>query len=257
MPWDPIIYNKFKNVRFLPFFDLSDMIQETTPMKSVDLGCGTGEQTALLVEKFNHATFMGIDSSLEMLEQAHPLGSDRLEFQCQTTEEFASADESWDLVFSNAALQWSDDHHELFPKLISKINPGGQFAVQMPCQAENKLNKLLYNLADSEPYRTQLKGWNRKSAVLGVDEYAQIMFACGLSNLNISQRVYPILAKDQDTLYEFIAGSALIPYMERLKEEEKSLFIKAFKVEIAHAFKQLPALYAFKRILLYGIKALD
>ncbi|WP_423212696.1 hypothetical protein [Myroides odoratimimus] len=64
----------------------------------------------------------------------------------------------------------------------------------------------------------------------------------------------PIIAEDHDTLYEFIAGSALIPYLERLDEEEKVLFIKAFKEKIADAFQQLPALYAFKRILLYGIK---
>lgn len=255
MPWDPTIYNKFKNVRFLPFFDLSDLIQETSPMKSVDLGCGTGEQTALLSEKFKQATFTGIDSSLEMLEKAKPLSSDHLAFKYQTIEDFTYTAETWDLVFSNAALQWSDNHLDLFPKLISKLNPGGQFAVQMPSQSENILNKLLYNLADSEPYKTQLNGWNRKSAVLSLDEYAQLMFDCGLGNLQIAQRIYPIIAKDTDTLYEFIAGSALIPYMERLNEEEQILFTKAFKAEIANAFQKLPALYAFKRILLYGIKA--
>lgn len=230
------------------------MIQETKSMKSVDLGCGTGEQTALLADKFKHATFTGIDSSLEMLEKAHPLNSDRLTFKHQTIEEFTSSDESWDLIFSNAALQWSDKHDELFPKLISKVNVGGQFVVQMPCQAENILNKLLYDLADLEPYRTQLKGWNRKSSVLTIDQYAQIMFDGGLSDLSISQRVYPIIAENYDTLYEFISGSALIPYIERLAEEERPFFIKAFKEKIANAFEQLPALYAFKRILLYGIK---
>ncbi|MFM9401986.1 methyltransferase domain-containing protein [Myroides odoratimimus] len=254
MPWDPTVYNKFKDVRFLPFFDLSTMIQETKSMKAVDLGCGTGEQTALLVDKFKHAIFTGIDSSLEMLEKAHPLESERLTFKHQTIEEFTSADESWDLIFSNAALQWSDKHEELFPHLISKVNAGGQFAVQMPCQAENILNKLLYDLADQQPYKAQLKGWNRRPPVLTLDQYAQIMFDGGLSELHISQRVYPIIAEDHDTLYEFIAGSALIPYLERLDEEEKVLFIKAFKEKIADAFQQLPALYAFKRILLYGIK---
>lgn len=115
MPWNPTVYNKFKDVRFLPFFDLSNMIRETKSMKSIDLGCGTGEQTVLLVDKFKHATFTGIDSSLEMLGKAKYLRSDRLKFKHQTIEEFISTDESWDLIFSNAALQWSDNHDELFP----------------------------------------------------------------------------------------------------------------------------------------------
>jgi len=142
----------------------------------------------------------------------------------------------------------------LLPQLISKLNTGGQFAVQMPCQSENILNKLLYQLADSAPFKTQLNGWNRPSPVLSLDAYAQIMFDQGLRQLNISQRVYPIIAPDHTTLFEFIAGSALIPYLERLKEEEKTAFVAAFQAEIAQTFTQLPALYAFKRILLYGVK---
>ncbi|EHQ43869.1 methyltransferase domain-containing protein [Myroides odoratus] len=254
MPWNPTQYNKFKDVRFLPFFDLSKEIQESSILKAVDLGCGTGEQTALLTEKWKQAHFTGIDSSVEMLAKAQPLQSDRLTFKQQTIEEFASTPETWDLIFSNAALQWSDNHAVLFPQLISKLNPGGQFAVQMPCQSENILNKLLYELADSEPFKTQLKGWNRPSPVLSLDGYAQMMFDQGLRQLNLSQRVYPIIAPDHPTLFEFISGSALIPYMERLKEADKTAFATAFQVKIAQTFTQLPALYAFKRILLYGVK---
>lgn len=254
MPWDPTQYNKFKDVRFLPFFDLSKEIQEASIQKAVDLGCGTGEQTALLTDKWKHVHFTGIDSSAEMLAKAQPLQSARLTFKQQTIEEFVSTSETWDLIFSNAALQWSDQHDLLFPQLISKLDTGGQFAVQMPCQSENILNKLLYQLADSEPFKTQLNGWNRPSPVLSLDAYAQIMFDQGLRQLNISQRVYPIIAPDHTTLFEFIAGSALIPYLERLEEEEKTAFVSAFQAEIAQTFTQLPALYAFKRILLYGVK---
>jgi len=254
MPWNPNVYNQFKSVRFLPFFDLSAMIQETTPMKSIDLGCGTGEQTALLVQKFEQATFVGIDASQEMLEKAYPLSSDRLIFTQDTIEAFASTNESWDLIFSNAALQWSDDHQTLFPKLIKKLNPGGQFAVQMPCQAENVLNQLVDNLADTAPFKEQLGGWNRKTTVLSLDDYAQLLFEAGLTDLQLSQRIYPLIAETPDSLYSFIAGSALIPYMERLNEEDQALFIEAFKEKITTAFPTFPALYAFKRILLYGRK---
>lgn len=252
MPWDPAIYNQFKNVRFLPFFDLSDMIHDRLNMKAVDLGCGTGEQTALLVDKFSTAHFVGVDSSSEMLAKAAPLASNRLQFLHTTNESFLEGEEQWDLIFSNAALQWSDNHRVLFPKLIQKLNPDGQFAVQMPYQPENILNGLLFDLAEQEPYKTQLNGWNRPSSVLTLDVYAQIMFDNGLTDLKISQRVYPIIADTHDKLYDFIAGSALIPYLERLNVNEQANFIEAFKTLIREYFTTLPALYAFKRILLYG-----
>jgi len=254
MPWNPDVYNQFKNIRFKPFYDLAELITKEKQMKAVDLGCGTGEQTAILADKFPDAVFTGIDSSPEMLGKSKTLENERLHFRLATTEEVLSADENWDLMFSNAALQWSDNHQELFPKLISKLNTGGQLAVQMPYQPGNTLNKILFELADEEPFRTQLNGWNRPSAVLSIDEYAQILFDNGIHDLNLSQKVYPIIAEDHETLFSFISGSALIPYLEKLDEEQQKTFTEEFKQRIRKNFPKLPAIYAFKRILLYGRK---
>lgn len=254
MPWNPDVYNQFKDIRFKPFYDLSDLIMADSPMKAIDLGCGTGEQTAILTEKFPQAEFTGIDSSPEMLEKSKTLENDRLQFKMSTTEEMIRSNENWDLIFSNAALQWSDDHQILFPQLISKLKTDGQFAVQMPYQPGNTLNKILFELADEEPFKTQLNNWNRPSAVLTIDEYAQILFENGIEELNLSQKVYPIIAEDHETLYKFISGSALIPYLERLDEDQQKQFIPEFKNRIATGFPKLPAIYAFKRILMYGRK---
>ncbi|ASW73031.1 trans-aconitate methyltransferase [Chryseobacterium piperi] len=254
MPWNPDVYNQFKDIRFKPFYDLADLIKEETPMKAVDLGCGTGEQTAILTEKFPHAEFTGIDSSPEMLEKSKTLENERLHFKMAPTEEMLNSNESWDLIFSNAALQWSDDHPTLFPKLITKLKTNGQLAIQMPYQPENILNKILYSLAEEEPFKAQLNGWNRPSAVLTIDEYAQLLFENGIEDLNLSQKVYPIIAADHETLYNFISGSALIPYLERLNQEQQNEFTTEFKKRIAKAFPKLPAIYAFKRILMYGRK---
>lgn len=254
MPWNPDVYNQFKNIRFKPFFDLAELITGETPMKAIDLGCGTGEQTAILTEKFPQAEFIGIDSSPEMLEKSKTLENDRLHFRMSTTEEMLTSDETWDLIFSNAALQWSDDHPQLFPKLISKLKTNGQIAIQMPYQPGNTLNKILTALAGEEPFKSYLQGWNRPSAVLTIDEYAQILFENGIEELNLFQKVYPIIAEDHDTLFNFISGSALIPYLERLDEEQQKEFTHEFKARIATSFPKLPAIYAFKRILLYGRK---
>jgi len=254
MPWNPEIYNQFKNIRFKPFFDLADLITDEKEMKAIDLGCGTGEQTSILAEKFPQATFMGIDSSAEMLEKSKSLESERLHFRQATTEEILESNENWDLIFSNAALQWSDNHHKLFPKLISKLNHNGQLAIQMPYQPGNILNQILFELATEEPFKTQLNNWNRPSAVLTIDEYAQILFANGIEKLNLSQKVYPIIAEDHETLFNFISGSALIPYLERLNEEQQNFFTTEFKKRTAMSFPTLPAIYPFKRILMYGRK---
>ncbi|WP_394775642.1 methyltransferase domain-containing protein [Flavobacterium sp.] len=254
MPWNPEIYNKFKNIRYQPFYDLADFIEPVNGMKAIDLGCGTGEQTAILADKFKEADFLGVDSSAEMLEQSKALETDNLHFRKATTEETIASAEKWDLIFSNAALQWSDNHETIFAKLLEVLNSKGQFAVQMPVQPENKLNKILLELANEEPFKTYLKGYKRDSPVLSIDEYAQILFDGGLENIQMLQKVYPIIANDHETLYNFISGSALIPYIERLEGKEKELFIKTYKERIADHFPKLPAIYSFKRLLLYGRK---
>ena len=254
MPWNPDIYNKFKNIRYQPFYDLADFIEPVSGMKAIDLGCGTGEQTAILADKFAEAHFLGVDSSAEMLEQSKSLETDNLHFRKATTEETLKSGEKWDLIFSNAALQWSNDHVTLFAELIKLVNPKGQFAVQMPVQPENKLNIILAELVDEEQFKSYLKGYKRDSPVLSIDEYAQILFDGGLEDLKIQQKVYPIITNDHETLYNFISGSALIPYIERLDGDEKALFINTYKKRIALHFPKLPAIYSFKRLLLYGKK---
>ncbi|KOP39743.1 methyltransferase domain-containing protein [Flavobacterium sp. WLB] len=254
MPWNPDVYNKFKDIRYKPFYDLIEFIQPQKGMKAIDLGCGTGEQTSILADKFKEAHFLGIDSSAEMLEKSKSLETDNLHFKKATTEETINSGEKWDLIFSNAALQWSYDHESLFPNLLKLLNKDGQFAVQMPVQPKNKLNKILSELVDEEPFKSYLKGYKRDSPVLGLDEYAQILFDGGLKDIEILQKVYPIIADDHETLYNFISGSALIPYIERLEGEQKELFIKTYKERIAVNFPKLPAIYAFKRILMYGRK---
>jgi len=256
MPWNPEIYNKFKNIRYQPFYDLIDLIDPVDKMKAIDFGCGTGEQTFILSEKFPSATFLGIDSSAEMLEKSKELKNDRLNFKQATTEDVIASGEKWDLIFSNAALQWSDNHSELFSALISLLNKNGQFAIQMPVQNENILNQLLHQLIQEEPFKTYLKDWRRDSPVLSMDEYAQILFDGGLENIQIMTKVYPIIANDAQQLLDFISGSALIPYIEKLTEEQQQLFITTYKKRIEEAFPKFPAIYAFKRILIFGKKNL-
>ncbi|OUL63631.1 methyltransferase domain-containing protein [Flavobacterium sp. AJR] len=250
MAWNPEKYNEFKTLRYKPFFDLIAHIQDKPNMKVVDLGCGTGELTNMLSEKLTNPSVKGIDSSKEMLEKAKEFTS--IQFDQKTIEEQINTREKWDLVFANASIQWVDNHEELFPKIISLLNPDGQLAIQMPCQNENLLNQIVIELVQEEPYKSALNNWKRLSPVLTMDDYAQILFENGGTDMVIYQKVYPMIAKSHDELYEFILGSTLVPYFERLEGAVKEQFIKEFKKRIEKRFSKTPSLYAFKRILLYA-----
>ena len=254
MPWNPDIYNQFKTIRYQPFFDLMGMISDEDMKTAVDIGCGTGEQTSIMSDRFDTAAFLGIDASKDMLEESKPFANSRLQFKNTTIANFVVDESAWDLIFSNAALHWENHHEALFPKLISKLNDGGQFAVQMPVQNENMLNQLVLDLIQEQPFSDFLNGWKITSPVLPMDDYAQLMFDNGLTDIQVVKKVYPIIADSPKTLFDFISGSALIPYMERLSESQQKLFVSEYKSRIENAFKQFPAMYAFKRILLYGRK---
>lgn len=250
MAWNPEKYNEFKTLRYKPFFDLIAHIQDKPNMTVIDLGCGTGELTNMLSEKLTNPSVKGIDSSKEMLEKAKEFTS--IQFDQKTIEEQINTGEKWDLVFANASIQWVDNHEELFPKIISLLNPDGQLAIQMPCQNENLLNQIVIELVQEEPYKSALNNWKRFSPVLTMDDYAQILFENGGTDIVIYQKVYPMIANSHDELYEFILGSTLVPYFERLEGAVKEQFIKEFKIRIKKRFSKTPSLYAFKRILLYA-----
>ncbi len=250
MAWNPDQYNQFKAERYAPFYDLLQLIEIKTGLDVVDLGCGTGELTHQLAEVLPDANILGIDSSAEMLDKAKAYANQRLRFEQKTIEAQLDTAKLWDLVFSNAAIQWVDDHEKLIPKIISCIKAGGQMVIQLPSQTENLLNKMLNVLVAEEPYVTALNNWSKPSPVLSTESYAQLVFEQGGKDINIYEKIYPIVVDDPDALYEFIAGTALLPYIEKLDGEVKADFVNEFKERIRKRFVKTPILYPFKRIII-------
>lgn len=248
MPWNPDIYNEFKEKRYAPFYDLLNHISVNHPRRILDLGCGTGELTKIIADKFPEAAILGVDASAEMLSKA--VDQQNIVFEKRSIEEQLKLADKWDVIIANASLQWVEDHSFLFPDIISRLLPGGQLAVQIPSQKENLLNQLLHELVHETPYFEVLERAIRDSPVLSLDEYTQLMYAHNAEKVLIYQKVYPIIATSADTLYNFIAGSALVPYMELLSEPMAAAFTRAFKERISSHFTLSPMVYAFKRIII-------
>ncbi len=248
MPWNPEVYNQFKSKRQEPFHDMITLLHARPGMSILDLGCGTGELTEILASRFPASRVMGVDTSAEMLSRAPR--SERLSFVRRSVEEQLAREEKWDIVVANASLQWINDHRRLFREIIRTILPEGQLAVQMPAQKENLLNQLLEELVQEQPYFARLKKVVRHSPVLTLDDYTQLLYELGAKETVIFKKVYPIIATSVDSFYEFIAGSALIPYMEAMEELMRHSFKKDFKSRIAAKFSTSPMVYSFKRIIL-------
>ena len=249
MAWNADTYNKFKEERFLPFYDLLDLIHVRSGINVIDLGCGTGELTKKLSDELPGAKVLGIDLSPEMLKNSKVFESAQLKFACRSIEEEINSGSKRDLVFSNAALQWVEEHEKLLPGIIRSLNPGGQLVVQLPAQHHNISNRILNSLAAEAPYNAAFKNWKRFSPVLDIDGYAKILFDAGGSNITAYEKIYPLILPDVNALYDWVSGTALIPYLEKLDGELKQTFSEEYKVRLLQHFNSQPVFYPFKRII--------
>ena len=246
MPWDPVQYEKFKKERAAPFEDLLAMIDVREGMSVIDLGCGPGPLTKRLADAFPGSDVLGIDSSQEMLEQASELSRPGLRFEQRAIED---VDGEWDLVFTHAAIQWLPDHASLIPKLLSLVRPGGQLAVQLPSNFSHPTHMLIDEVGAEEPYRSGLDGYVHRWGVLDVEEYAELLHASGGSDLTVFEKVYPHVLEDADALADWMSGTALVPYMERLPNELHAPFMDAYRVLLRKRFTTKPVFFGFRRIL--------
>ena len=250
MAWDPEIYNQFREIRQQPFYNLLSHLDVKENINILDLGCGTGDLTLTLLDKFPGSKVTGIDNSREMLSTAKERKG--VSFLFRTIEDELKLPSKYDLIIANASLQWVDDHKKVFNQIISKLNSNGQIAVQMPMQNENALNKLLVELADQPQWQKHLKNATHHSPLLSPDEYTEILIQSGATHPTIIIKVYPIVTDSIDSLYDFISGSALRPYLDLLPGELIDQFVNEYKASIGRHFKARPFIYSFKRMLIAG-----
>ena len=245
MPWNPDLYHKFQTERSAPFYDLVALVDVRPNLKVIDLGCGSGELTRQLADKLPNSHVTGLDSSPQMLDKTASFARPGLVFQ-QGDQSTLTGE--WDLIFSNAALQWSENHAELIPYLFGKLAPDGQIAVQVPSNHNHISHQIYRETAEEDMFKFILQGFQRYSPVLTIENYSRILFNCEAEEINVFEKIYPHVLENADAIVEWISGTALVPYFERLGNHKED-FVEAIRKKMRAAMPDSPVFYPFRRIL--------
>ncbi len=227
--WDPAQYLRFSDQRLRPALDLLGQVPLTAPGRVVDLGCGAGNVTCILKQRFPAAEVTGVDSDAAMLEKARAAAPacrfERGDFATWTPAGQSTA--ALDLIFSNAALQWVGAHATLFPRLMSLLVPGGVLAVQMPAMHDAPLRRLQYAVAAEGPWAERLASHASAPPILDPPGYWDLLRPL-VARLDIWETTYLHPLTGEDAVVEWAAGSSLRPFLEPLDPAQRAAFRGAY-----------------------------
>jgi len=249
--WDPDRYARFAAERAQPFHDLLDLVRPVPGGRVVDLGCGSGELTTELHRRLGPAQTLGLDSSPAMLQRARPLAGGGLGFELGDIADFAGG--GWDVVFSNAALHWLPDHEALFGRLVGALADGGQLAVQMPANFDHPSHVVAAEVAGEEPFRSALDDWRGLRPIQAPEWYAILLDRLGLAEQHVRLQVYLHHLAAREEVVEWVRGTLLTSYAERLPAELFERFLDRYRRRLLPRLDAgRPYRYPFKRMLLWG-----
>jgi len=252
--WNPGQYLKFGAERTRPAVDLCAQIPGS-PRRILDLGCGPGNSTAVLRDRWPEAELAGLDSSPEMIAQArasHPAGTWIL-----AGAESHQPAAPLDLVFSNAVLQWLPDHARLLPRLMGWLAPGGCLAVQVPAKGGTKLRGALAAVAGRPRWQEAMAGAGGAMYFHEAEFYYDLL-APGADRVDLWETIYHHPLASHQALIEWFEGTGMRPYLERLPDAAART---EFKAEVLEACRgDFPAaadgkvLMPFKRLFFVAWK---
>ena len=227
--WNASQYLKFKKQRTQPAKDLARRVKEYQPKTIIDIGCGPGNSTSTLAEIFPDADIMGIDNSENMIKKAkeeHP----ELKFELRDISKITG---KYDLLFSNACLQWVPNHDDLLPKLMKNLSDKGVLAIQIPINEEEPLFKTIDEIARED--RWGLKNiCLPQNKALSPSRYFNILTDCS-SDFDIWETKYYHTLENHRAMIEWVKGTRLRPYLDALGEETG----KEFENEIENKAKKI------------------
>lgn len=235
--WDPTVYQRFGNERSRPFFDLTARIGATSPRAVVDLGCGSGELTRTLAERWPDARVSGIDSSPEMIAKAGD--GDFSVGDIATWQPAADTD----VVVTNAALQWVPGHQDMLVRWVSALPAGAWLAMQVPGNFDAPSHRLLRDVAGTFDVGHVL----RESPVEDPEGYAALLIRAG-ARVDAWETTYlHLLPADsaEHPVLRWMEGTALRPVRAALDEPRWTEFTAALRERLAEAYPVRDGLVAF------------
>lgn len=255
--WSAEQYEKFLKQRTLPSLDLVNAIPCKNPERIIDIGCGTGNSTEILKNRFPYAEIIGLDSSANMLVTAREKFPD-IEFIClDAGKELDKLTGKFDIVFSNACIQWIPEHEKLLKNLMGLLNENGVLAVQVPRQDKHPFHKIINDITGSEKWFDRLE--RRDLNILSDGEYFDIL--SGLSDdFRMWETVYFHPMPSHQSIVEWYKGTALRPYMEQLEEQDRIDFENDILCETKKIYpvqKNCEIIFRFPRLFFTVVKRGD
>jgi trans-aconitate 2-methyltransferase len=252
MRWDPTAYARYADHRNRPFFDLTARVDVESPATVVDLGCGSGELTLTLAERWPDATVRGLDSSVEMIDKAS--GTAKVTFVVGDAQDFDAT--GTDVLVSNAMLQWVPGHQELLARWSEQLNPGGRLAFQVPANFDAPSHRLMRELAESPGWRDRLGGVLRGADSVATPQvYLQLMIEQGL-RADVWQTEYLHVLPGPDPVLEWVRGTGLRPVLAALDEPDAAAFSTEYGAALRAAYARQPygTVFGFTRTFVVASK---
>jgi len=238
MSWSAKQYVAFEDERTRPARDLLAAIPPVEARSAIDIGCGPGNSTELLVERFIGATVRGADSSPDMIDAARK----RLPNVQFDTVDIGTWNDSgpFDVIFANAVLQWLPDHATLLPSLAARLTPGGSLAIQMPDNLNEPSHRLMREVAAEGPWADKLASaaGQRTEMASASDYYSMLRPHCARVDVWRTTYHHP-LAGGASGVVEWFKGSGLRPFLEPLDDAEKAQYLKQYQTAIEQAYPAL------------------
>ncbi len=250
MSWNPDQYLKFAAPRLRPAIDLLAAVPAEHPRTVYDLGCGAGNVTRLLAQRWPLARITGVDDSAAMLAKA----KEGLANVCWIEQGLADwrADQPADVIYSNAALHWLPDHARLFPELFAQLAPGGVLAVQMPRNFDAPSHTLIGETVRAGAWRGRLDALLQAPPVARPDFYFDLLAPLAAS-VDIWETEYLQVLEGSDPVKEWTKGTWLKQFLDALDETQRDAFEADYAARLRLAYPRRAdgrTLFPFRRLFI-------
>jgi len=233
--WDPDRYLTYADERGRPFVELMARVGAEAPASVVDLGCGPGNLTSLLRERWPDADISGLDSSPEMIEQARS-AEPSITFEVADLRGWAAAGDPVDVLISNATLQWVPDHLDLLPSLVGRVRPGGWLALQVPGNFEEPSHTIRRDLAAEAPYAEHTRD------VAVPSSHDPVVYLEALAGLGCTvdawETTYLHVLTGPDPVFAWVSGTGARPTLQALPDDLRPAFEDEFRRRLRAAYPE-------------------